>query len=126
MMLNGQDMSETVTPLQVPYSWLIDWNKEFIGSTVLKVQKNSGIKKKLAGLEMTGRGIARHGYKVFNREREIGVVTSGTFAPTLNKPVGLAFIDIAFSAPETEISIEIRDSMNGAKIVKLPFYKRPK
>jgi aminomethyltransferase len=126
MMLNGQDMSETVTPLQIPYSWLIDWNKEFIGSAVLKAQKNSGIKKKLAGLEMTGRGIARHGYKVFDREKEIGVVTSGTFSPTLNKAIGLAFIDIAFSAPGTEISIEIRDSMNGAKIVKFPFYKRPK
>ncbi len=126
MMLNGQDMSETVTPLQVPYSWLIDWNKEFIGSVVLKAQKNSGIKKKLVGLEMTGRGIARHGYKVFDREREIGVVTSGTFSPTLGKAIGLAFIDITFSAPETKISIEIRDSMNGAKIVKIPFYKRPK
>ncbi len=126
MMLNGQDMSETVTPLEVPYSWLIDWNKEFIGSAVLKTQKNSGIKKKLVGLEMTGRGIARHGYKVFNGEREIGVVTSGTFSPTLNKAIGLAFIDIAFSAPDTEIFIEIRDSMSGAKIVKLPFYKRPK
>ena len=75
---------------------------------------------------MTGRGIARHGYKVFDGEREIGVVTSGTFSPTLNKAIGLAFIDIAFSAPETEISIEIRDSMNPAKIVKIPFYKRPK
>jgi aminomethyltransferase len=126
MMLNGQDMSETVTPLQVPYSWLIDWNKEFIGSVVLKMQKNSGIKKKLAGLEMTDRGIARHGYKVCHEAQEIGVVTSGTFSPTLNKAIGLAFIDIAFSAPETEISIEIRNSMNGAKIVKLPFYKRPK
>lgn len=126
MMLNGQDMSETVTPLQVPYSWLIDWNKEFIGSAVLKTQKNSGIKKKLAGLEMTGRGIARHGYRVFAGGREIGVVTSGTFSPTLNKAIGLAFIDIAFSVPETEISIEIRNSMNQAKTVKIPFYKRPK
>jgi aminomethyltransferase len=75
---------------------------------------------------MTGRGIARHGYKVFAGEREIGIVTSGTFSPTLNKAIGLAFIDIAFSAPETEISIEIRDSMNPAKTVKIPFYKRPK
>ena len=126
MMLNGQDMSETVTPLQVPYSWLIDWNKEFIGSAVLKAQKNSGIKKKLAGLEMTGRGIARHGYKVFSTEKEIGIVTSGTFSPTLNKAIGLAFIDIAFSAPETEITVAIRDTMTPAKIVKLPFYKRKK
>jgi aminomethyltransferase len=126
MMLNGQDMSETITPLEVPYSWLIDWNKEFIGSAVLKMQKKSGIKKKLAGLEMTGRGIARHGYKVFNRKKEIGVVTSGTFSPTLNKAIGLAFIDIAFSVPETEIAIVIRDTISPAKIIKLPFYKRPK
>ncbi len=126
MMLNGQDMSETVTPLQVPYSWLIYWNKDFIGAAALKAQKSTGIKKELVGLEMTGRGIARHGYKVFGRNKEIGVVTSGTFSPTLGKAIGLAFIDIAFSAPETEISIEIRDSMSCAKIVNIPFYKRLK
>lgn len=126
MMLNGQDMSETVTPLEVPYSWLIDWNKEFIGSAVFKAQKNSGLKKKLVGLEMTGRGIARHGYKVFQGNKEIGVVTSGTFSPTLNKAIGLAFIDIAFSASDTVIFVAIRESLCPAKIVKLPFYKRQK
>jgi len=126
MLLNGQDMSESVSPLEVPYTWLIDWNKEFIGSAVLEAQKNTGIKKKLVGMEMTGRGIARHGYKIFDGKKEIGVVTSGTFSPTLNKAIGLAFIDIAFSVLDTEILIDIRNSMNGAKIVKMPFYKREK
>ena len=126
MMLNGQDMSESVSPLEIPYGWLVDSSKEFIGSATLKAKKSSGIKKKLIGLEMTGRGIARHGYKVFKGGKEIGIVTSGTFSPTLNKAIGLAFIDIECSAPDTEIEIAIRDTMTAAKIVKLPFYKRMK
>lgn len=126
MLLNGQDMMETVTPLEVPYGWLIDFDKEFIGAAALKAQKQSGLKKKMVGLEMTGRGIARHGYKVFHQGREAGIVTSGTFAPTLNKAIGLAFVDINCSAPDTEITIAIRDTQAEARIVPLPFYKRTK
>jgi aminomethyltransferase len=126
MMLNGQDMDESVSPLEVPYSWIVDARKEFIGSAALRAKQNSGIRNKLIGLEVTGRGIARHGYKVFHKTQEIGVVTSGTFSPTLNKAIGLAFIDINFSAPDAEIEIDIRDTLIPAKIVKLPFYKREK
>jgi aminomethyltransferase len=75
---------------------------------------------------MTGRGIARHGYKVFHGGKEIGIITSGTFSPTFNKAIGLAFIDIDLSAPDTQIEVAIRDTMTAAKIVKLPFYKRSK
>jgi len=126
MMLNGQDMTEQITPLEVPYSWLVNFDKEFIGAAPLAALKQSGIKKKIVGLEMTGRGIARHGYKVFQDGREIGFVTSGTFAPTLNKAIGLAFVAIDCSAPDTGISVAVRDSFFPAKVVKLPFYKREK
>ena len=126
MMLNGQDMNESVSPLEVPYSWIVDAHKEFVGKTALMARKNSGIGNKLVGIEMTGRGIARHGYKVFHGGKEIGIVTSGTFSPTLNKAIGLAFVDMAYSAPDTEITVAIRDTMTAAKIVKLPFYKRSK
>jgi aminomethyltransferase len=126
MMLNGQDMDESVSPLEVPYSWIVDAHKEFVGKTALVAKKNSGIDNKLVGIEMTGRGIARHGYKVFNGGKEIGIVTSGTFSPTINKAIGMAFIDIDFSEPDTEIEVAVRDSMIPAKIVKLPFYKRSK
>ena len=124
MMLNGQDMTESVSPLEVPYSWIVDANKEFVGKTALMARRNSGSGNKLVGIEMTGRGIARHGYKVFHHLREIGIVTSGTFSPTLNKAIGLAFIDMAYNAPDTQITVAIRDTMTEAKIVKLPFYKR--
>ncbi|MCE5213005.1 MAG: glycine cleavage system aminomethyltransferase GcvT, partial [Deltaproteobacteria bacterium] len=126
MMLNGQDMDESVSPLEVPYSWVVDAQKEFIGKKALEDKKKSGRADKLVGIEMTGRGIARHGYKVFYGGKEIGVVTSGTFSPTLSKAIGLAFINADFSAPDTAIEVVIRDTMTAAKIVKLPFYKRVK
>ncbi|MGB5218679.1 MAG: glycine cleavage system aminomethyltransferase GcvT [Smithella sp.] len=126
MMLNGQDMDETVSPLEVPYGWIVDKSKEFVGAAALRAKQSSGIRKKLVGLEMTGRGIARHGYKVFHGGKEIGVVTSGTFSPTLNKAIGMAFLDIDYCKPDTQIEIAIRDVMVAAKVVKLPFYKRVK
>jgi aminomethyltransferase len=126
MMLNGQDITEVTSPLEVPYGWLVDWDKEFIGKTAIAESKKSGLKRKLVGLEMTGRGIARHGYKVFQGNKEIGVVTSGTFTPTLNKAIGLAFVDVNFSALDTEVTVAIRDAFCPAKIVKIPFYKRQK
>ena len=126
MMLNGQDMNESVSPFEVPYSWIVDERKEFIGKKALMEKKQSARGNKLVGIEMTGRGIARHGYQVFHGGQEIGIVTSGTFSPTLNKAIGLAFIDKNFSTPGTEISVAIRDAMTAAKIVKLPFYKRSK
>jgi aminomethyltransferase len=110
----------------VPYGWIVDAHKEFVGKTALMARKNSGIGSKLVGIEMIGRGIARHGYKVFHGGKEIGSVTSGTFSPTLNKAIGLAFIDAAYSAPDKEIVVAIRDIMTEAKVVNLPFYKREK
>ncbi len=126
MMLNGQDMCEAVSPLAVPYGWLVDWNKDFAGKAALVALKEQGLRKKLVGFEMTGRGIARHNYKVIKGDKEIGDVTSGTFSPTLNKAIGLAFVDLEFAAPDTEIAIQIRDTVSPAKVVKLPFYKRQK
>jgi aminomethyltransferase len=126
MMLNGQDITGEVCPLEVPYSWLVDWNKDFAGKAALAAMKDAGLKKKLVGFEMTGRGIARHEYPVMKNGKTIGTVTSGTFSPTLNKAVGLAFVDIEFALPDTEINIVIRDTVSPAKIVKLPFYKRQK
>jgi aminomethyltransferase len=126
MMLYGNDMDETVTPLEVVYGWVTNLEKDFVGSTALRRVKAEGLTKKLVGFEMEERGIARHGYKVFNDGGEIGVVTSGTFTPTLQKAVGLAFVPISYNKPGTEIFIQIRDHLAKARIVGLPFYKRKK
>jgi aminomethyltransferase len=124
MMLYDHEMNESVSPFEVTYGWIIDLEKKFIGHDVLIGQKKIGVSRKLVGFEMTDRGIARAGYKVLKYGSEIGEVTSGTLAPTLNKAVGLAFVPAVYTEPGTEIDIQIRERHAKAKVVKLPFYKR--
>lgn len=124
MMLYGNDMDETTTPFEVVYGWITDLDKNFVGSESLRRQKEVGVEKKLVGFEMVDRGIARHGYEVVKDGREIGEVTSGTFAPTVNKAIGMAFVPVAYTERGTEISIRIRNKESKARIVSLPFYKR--
>jgi len=126
MMLYGNEMDETITPLEVVYGWVTNLEKDFVGSAALRRLKEKGLTRKLVGFEMEERGIARHGYKVFTAGREIGEVTSGTFTPTLQRAVGLAFVPISYSEPGTEIFIQIRDHLAKARVVGLPFYKREK
>lgn len=126
MMLYGNDMDETVTPLEVVYGWVTNLEKDFVGSAALKQLKEKGLVRKLVGFEMEDRGIARHGYKVFKDGTEIGEVTSGTFTPTLQKAVGFAFVPVSLSNPDTEFFVQIRDHHAKARIVGLPFYKMKK
>jgi aminomethyltransferase len=124
MMLYGHEMDESVTPFEVIYGWVVDLEKAFVGRDALARQKKAGIARKMVGFEMADRGIARQGYKVLKYGREIGEVTSGTLAPTLNRAVGMAFVSAIYTEPETEIDILIRDRPVRAKVVKLPFYNR--
>lgn len=126
MMLFGHEMGETVTPFEVPYGWITDLDKEFIGRTALKKQKEEGVRRKLIGFELVDRGIARQGYSVLAAGEKIGEVTSGTFSPTLGKAIGLAFVPVRFKDPGTEIAIEIRGQRVPARVVALPFYRRKK
>jgi aminomethyltransferase len=126
MMLYGNDMDEATTPLEVVYGWVTDLDKDFTGCEAVRRMKQNGPAKKLVGFEMEDRGIARHGYSVFKEGTEVGMVTSGTFTPTLKKAIGLAFVPVSCSEPGTEIFIHIRDHHAKARIVKLPFYKRKK
>jgi glycine cleavage system T protein (aminomethyltransferase) len=126
MMLYGNDMDETITPLEVVYGWVTNLEKEFVGSRALKKLKEKGLERKLVGFEMEERGIARHGYRVFKEGIEVGIVTSGTYTPTLQKAVGMAFVPVQYSKPGTDIFIQIRDHHARARIVQLPFYRKQK
>jgi aminomethyltransferase len=125
MMLYGNDIDEEIIPFEAVYGWVVDMNKPFIGRDALKRRQEKGIGKKLVGFEMVDKGIARHGYRVFHDGLDLGVVTSGTFAPTLNKAIGMAYVPVSLKEPGTEIDIDIRNRPTRARVVKMPFYKRP-
>jgi len=127
MNLYGNDMDETTTVLEAGLGWICKLDKgDFLGRDALLKQKEEGLKKKLYGFEMVDRGIPRHGYPVFKDGKEIGVVTSGSFAPYLKKNIGLAYLPVELAKAGNEIEIGIRKKMAKAITVKTPFYKREK
>jgi len=127
MRLYGNDIDDTTTVLEADLEWIVGWNKaEFLGKEALAEQKARGLTRKLVGFEMMDRAIARHGYDVYDGDQKIGVVTSGTQTPFLKKAIGMAYVPIAKTEPGTEFEIDIRGRRARARVVPLPFYKRPR
>ncbi len=127
MRLSGQDIDETTSVLEAGLGWIVGWEKpDFVGREALVRQRDAGVTRKLVGFEMVERGIARHGYPVYVGETRVGVVTSGTRTPFLEKAIGLAYLPVAASAPESVCAIEIRGRRVRARVVPLPFYQRPR
>ena len=126
MRLYGSDIDESTTVLEADLGWTIGWKKpDFIGRDRLVEQKEKGLSRKLVGFETLDRGIARHGHAVLNDGVRVGTVTSGTQTPFLKKAIGMAYVPIALASPGTEIDIDIRGRISKARVVPLPFYKRP-
>ena len=127
MRLSGQDIDGTTTVLEAGLGWIVGWDKpDFIGRDALVKQREAGVGRKLVGLEMTGPGIARHGYGVHAAGGQVGRVTSGTRTPFLEKAVALAYVPAAGAAPGTEYEVDVRGRGVPARVVPLPFYKRPR
>ena len=123
--LYGNEISESISPLEGGISSFVKLNKyNFIGKEALAKQKNDGVRRKLIGFEMIGKGIARHGYEIKNGDKTIGFVTTGVVSPCLNKTLGLAIIDSEYASLGNEIEIAIRKKTSKAKIIKMPFYKK--
>ena len=120
--LYGNDINDRTSPIEAGLGWITKFTKQFVNSERLKKQKEEGIENKLVGFELLDRGIPRKDYELYNsNEENIGVVTSGTNSPSLNKPIGLGYVKSAYSKSGTEIFVSIRNKMVKAKIVKLPF-----
>lgn len=125
MALYGNDIDDSHTVLEAGLGWILKLKKgDFIGRDSLAQQKERGVSRKLVGFELTGKGIARHGYPVYVNSRECAVVTSGTFAPFLKKSIGMVYLPIDNAAEGTEFQIGIRGKTVSAKVVETPFYKR--
>jgi aminomethyltransferase len=125
MHLYGNDIDDTTTPLEAGLDWIVKLEKGvFLGREALARQLSAGLARRLVGFEMTGRGIARHGYPILAGGAQVGDVTSGTHAPTLGKALGLGYVPLALAAAGTTIDIEIRGQGVSAQVVPTPFYRR--
>lgn len=123
--LYGNDINDTTSPLEAGLGWITKFTKDFTNSEALKKQKEAGVTRKLIAFEMQERAVPRHDYEIVNGSGAvIGIVTSGTMSPSMNKGIGLGYVTTANSAVDSDIFIRIRKNDVPAKVVKLPFYKK--
>jgi aminomethyltransferase len=126
MRLYGNDIDDTTTVLEADLEWIVSWTKgEFLGRSALEAQKQAGVPRTIVGFEMVDRAIARHGHSVIVGGQPAGVVTSGTQTPFLKKAIGMAYVPPSVTDGAT-IEIDIRNRRAAARVVPLPFYKRPR
>jgi aminomethyltransferase len=127
MALYGHEIDATISPLEAGLDWIVKLEKgDFTGREALVKQKEQGIKRKLAGFEMRGRGIAREGYTVLSGGAPSGWVTSGSPSPTLGKNIGMCYVPVELAAPGNGIQVMVRNQAVDAVTVETPFYKRAK
>lgn len=123
--LYGNDIDDTTSPIEAGLGWITKFNKDFINKSQLLEQKEKGVSRKLVGFEMIDRGIPRHDYEIKDANGNlIGKVTSGTQSPSLQKAIGMGYVDQAYAKPDSEIFVNIRDKAIKAKVVKIPFFKK--
>jgi aminomethyltransferase len=124
--LYGNDIDDSTSPIKAGLGWITKFTdtKDFIDKDLLLNQKTEGVSSRLVGFEMIDRGIPRHGYEIVDNENNvIGIVTSGTQSPSLNKAIGMGYVPTQLSKEGSEIYISIRGKRILARVVKLPFYK---
>lgn len=127
MPLYAHEIDETITPLEAGLEWTVKLDKgDFLGRAVLLRQREEGVRRKLAGFQMLGRGIARDGCEVRAGGHAEGWVTSGAPSPTLGRNIGLCYLPPEFALPGNRIDVVIRGQAIEAVTVAIPFYKRVK
>ena len=125
MPLYGHELSEDIGPIQAGLNFAVNLkDRDFIGRDAITKQKNDTTLPKRVGLELTGRRVPREHFGVFDGEEQVGEVTSGTFSPTLQKPIAMAYVNPDVTATGTQLSIDVRGRREAATIVDLPFYQR--
>ncbi len=124
--LYGNDIDDTTNPYEAGLAWVVKLKKasDFVGKAALEQVKAEGPKRKLVGVELVGRGIARQHYPVLVNGEKVGEVTSGTMGPTVSKPVALAYVPAEHAAVGTEIQVEVRNKPVDAKVAPKPFLKK--
>ncbi len=120
--LYGNDIDDTTSPIEAGLGWITKFTKDFTSRAAIEAHKTNGVSRKLVGLVMVDKGIPRHGYTIQNADgKEIGVITSGTQAPSLGKAIGMAYVSTEHATEGSEIYVMIRDKAVKAEVAKIPF-----
>jgi aminomethyltransferase len=121
--LYGNDIDETTNPIEAGLGWVVKPAKgDFVGRAAIEKVRAAGPRRRLVGLAMDDRSIARHGYRVLKDGREVGVVTSGSYGPSVDRSIALAYVEAALAPIGTELHVEIRGQGRPARVVKTPFH----
>ncbi|MGH7303393.1 MAG: glycine cleavage system aminomethyltransferase GcvT, partial [Candidatus Rokuibacteriota bacterium] len=121
--LYGNDIDDTTNPLEAGLGWVVKPAKgEFIGREALEKIRAEGVRRRLVGLEMVDKAVARHGYPVQRDGRAVGIVTSGSYGPSVDKYIAIAFVEAALAPVGTALAVEIRGQGKAAQVVRTPFY----
>ncbi len=124
MPLYGHELGEGIDSLTAACEWAVDLSKNFVGAEAMRKVKQTGLKKRLVGLEVEGKRIARQDTPIEKDGKNIGTVTSGTHSPTFDKVIALGYVDPAHANVGSELAVNIRGKTTRAVVVPLPFYKR--
>jgi aminomethyltransferase len=120
--LYGNDIDETTNPLEAGLGWVVKPAKgEFIGRGAIEAMRAAGVKRKLVGFEMVERAVARHGYRLLKGVDPVGIVTSGSFSPSLERCIGMGYVRTDLAAVGTEFDVDIRGQAHRARVAKTPF-----
>jgi len=124
--LYGHELDRTTSPLEAGLDTFVKLGRDFVGAAALAAQRREGLERHLVGIRTEdGRSVARQGYKLFAGAHEVGIMTSGTFAPSFDRPLGMAYLATAAGAPAS-VEVEIRNRRVAAAVTGLPFYRRGK
>ena len=127
MPLYGHEMTEEIDSITAGQAWCVDTSKDFIGAAALRAVAEAGPQRKLVGLELEGKRIGRQGYAIVDADgAKVGVVSSGSHSPTLERAIAMGFVPPALSEPGTALGVDVRGKVAAATVVPLPFYKRNK
>ena len=121
--LYGNDIDETTNALEAGLGWVVKPAKgEFIGREALEKIRAEGLQRRLVGIEMIDKAVARHGYPMLKDGRAVGIVTSGSYGPSVDKYIAIAYVETALAAVGTALEVEIRGQGKAAQVVRTPFY----
>ncbi len=127
MALYGHEIDDQTTPLEANLMWAVKLDKgDFVGREALVSAREGGIARRLVGFEVVGKGIARQGHAIVSGDDTVGVVTSGTYSPTFEKALGMAYVPLGSVEPGSPLELDIRGKRVAAVVVPLPFYRRPR